>query len=198
MKATFLVALGLILASGASATAGRSPWMPTGDRTSQPIGHYELCRTIPIECNEVTPNERPFHLTPAAWQMVIDINNRVNNTIIPRTDEEIYGRPEVWAYPAKYGDCEDYALLKRRMLMAKNIPAGDLLITVAKQTSGAGHAVLTLRTDRGDFILDNLVPLVKLWSDTDYSYIKRQSVRNSGIWVSVEDAGAPLVGSIRP
>lgn len=195
MKRILLSALA-VLASAAAAYAQPSPWMLTGPRTTQPIGHYEMCRRSPIECNELTPNDRPFVLTPAAWQMIVDVNNHVNTTIEPRTDMQVYGVAEYWAYPVKYGDCEDFALLKRRMLMEKGIPAGDLLMTVVKQPNGDGHAILTVHTDRGDFELDNLDARVRLWSETSYQFIKRQSDTNSGLWVSIEDGRAPLVGSI--
>jgi len=184
------------LPSIVAAQAQPSAWMDTGVRTTQPIGHYQMCQRLPIECNEMTPNAAAYVLTPHTWQMIIDVNNSVDTTIQPRTDMQIYGVAEYWAYPVKYGDCEDYALLKRRVLMEKGIPAGDLLMTVVKQPDGDGHAVLTVHTDRGDFILDNLDARVRLWSETDYRYIKRQSETNSGEWVSIEDGHAPLVGSI--
>ena len=34
----------------------------------------------------------------------------------PMTDQDLYGRDEVWAYPADAGDCEDFVLLKRKKL----------------------------------------------------------------------------------
>ena len=52
---------------------------------------------------------------------------------------------------------------------------------------GDGHAVLTVRTDRGDFILDNLVSKVLDWRDTRYRYLKRQSTANAGKWVDIID-----------
>lgn len=180
-----------------AAGAQPSAWMATTGRTTQPIGHYELCQRSPIECDEITPNDKPFVLTHEAWAMIIDVNNYVDTTIEPRTDQEVYGKPEYWAYPAKYGDCEDYALLKRRILMEKGIPAGDLLMTVVRQPNGDGHAVLTVHTDRGDFILDNLDSRVRLWTATNYQFVKRQSESNSGVWVSIEDGRSTLVGSIK-
>lgn len=193
----FILAGAIVLSAALAAYAEPSPWMATMGRTSQPIGHYEMCQRLPIECDELTPNDRAYVLTRNAWATIINVNNYVDTTIQPRTDEQIYGKPEYWAYPTKYGDCEDYALLKRRMLMAKGIPAGDLLMTVVRQQNGDGHAVLTIHTDRGDFILDNLDPRVKLWSQTGYKFIKRQSETNSGVWVSIEDGRSTLVGSIK-
>src|SRR4029078_2889704 len=92
--------------------------------------------------------------------------------------------------------CEDLVLLKRRMLIEKGWPVGALLITVVRQSSGEGHAVLTVLTDRGDLVLDNLDPHIVVWSQTDYHFVKRQSEFDSGQWVSVDDGRAPEVGSL--
>ena len=84
----------------------------------------------------------------------------VNAAIKPMNDFDIYGKDEVWAYPRGAGDCEDYVLEKRRDLMRKGISLSDLLITVVRKPDGEGHAVLTVRTDEGDYVLDNLTDTV--------------------------------------
>jgi predicted transglutaminase-like cysteine proteinase len=82
--------------------------------------------------------------------------------------------------------------------MAKGWPAAALLITVVRQTNGDGHAVLTVTSNRGDLVLDNLDPQVRLWSETSYRYLKRQSQYDTGLWVAVEDGRSQqLVGSLR-
>ncbi|EEY04815.1 LOW QUALITY PROTEIN: transglutaminase cysteine peptidase BTLCP, partial [Brucella neotomae 5K33] len=127
---------------------------------------------------------------------IIDVNERVNTTIAPMTDMEVWGQEEYWEYPTTAGDCDGYMLLKRRELMALGVPANTLLFTVVRQPNGEGHAVLTVRTDRGDFILDNLDPRVLAWNKTDYTYLKRQSTYSTGSWVSIRDDRDILVGSI--
>src|SRR5690606_30734735 len=140
----------------------------------------------------------PLELTREVWALLVEVNDYVNMSVAPMTDMEMWGREELWSYPTSVGDCEDYALEKRRRLMEAGIPAGDLLLTVARQPNGDGHAVLSVRTDRGDFILDNLEPNVLLWNETEYAYLKRQSARNSGAWVSVSDSRfTTVVGSVR-
>jgi predicted transglutaminase-like cysteine proteinase len=69
----------------------------------------------------------------------------------------------------------DYALLKRRLLMQAGWPRQALLMTIVHEKDGNGHAVLTVVTDRGEFILDNLTDDTLLWSKTPYRYYKRQS-----------------------
>ncbi|MCX5496932.1 transglutaminase-like cysteine peptidase [Kaistia dalseonensis] len=167
-------------------------------KTTQPVGHHELCARIPIECRERTATEDAVKLTPVLWQELIAVNDNVNTAIEPVTDKDNYGKDEYWNYPDDgKGDCEDFVLLKRRELLDRGWPAGALLITVVKQVNGDGHAVLTVRTDRGDLVLDNLESRIKLWSDTDYQFVKRQSDVDSGRWVAIDDDRSVLVGSIK-
>ncbi len=170
--------------------------MLTGGLTSQPIGHYEFCRTYQTECRQKRGPYAPLTLTRDIWNDVLDINMAVNMVIEPMSDLEIYGREEVWTFPDRAGDCEDYVLLKRQMLIERGVPASALLITVVRKPDGEGHAVLTVRTDRGDFVLDNLRTDVRLWSDTEYTYLKRQSERHAGHWVSIEMPDQMIVGSV--
>ena len=194
---SLLLAVTIWLGAWGSAHAGQ-PFMHTGGRTTQPIGHYEFCQREPVECRQKTARQAPTELSRSLWAELVSINNAVNATVSPRTDMEIWGREELWSYPTNVGDCEDYVLEKRRRLMELGVPAGDLLITVVRQRSGAGHAVLTVRTSRGEFILDNLETRVLPWADTEYSYLKRQSDVNSGTWVAIDDGrSAVAVGSVR-
>jgi predicted transglutaminase-like cysteine proteinase len=191
-----LVAAAATLLACWSAQAAPASFMPIGGPTSQPVGHYELCRRMPNECAERTPGEAPIVLTRALWSKMIEVNNAVNVQVEPRTDQDIWGVEEYWSYPGRFGDCEDYVLAKRKLLMQAGVPAGDLLITVVRQPNGDGHAVLTVETSLGDYVLDNLEPRILPWTETDYQFLKRQSARNSGLWVSVEDGTTVAVGSV--
>lgn len=190
-----------LIGSSALAQAGGTS-MPTGGRTTQPVGHYEFCRAAPAECSQRTPRKEPVELTRQLWSQIVEINASVNAEVQPKTDREIWGVEEKWSYPVdvggtKAGDCEDYALEKRRRLMALGVAPGDLLMTVARQPNGDGHAVLTMRTSLGDFILDNLEARVVSWEQTPYTYLKRQSETNSGVWVLISDGRADAVASVR-
>lgn len=189
-----IAALAVVWAAG-SAHAGAA-FMQTNGPASQPVGHYELCQRMPGECSEETLDEAPIELSRTLWTDLIDVNNAVNVEIVPRTDMEIWGVEERWSYPDTVGDCEDFVLEKRRRLIDAGVPPGDLLITVVRQPNGAGHAVLTVHTSLGDFILDNLEPRVLAWDKTEYRYLKRQSSRNSGRWVAVDDGRATAVASV--
>lgn len=193
-----LVAMAIQFSALGAAYAAGPAYMHTGGRTTQPVGHYELCQRVAGECSEVTRKGAPVELTRKLWATIVNINNSVNNRVKPRTDMANYGVDEYWAYPDNgYGDCEDYALEKRRELMDAGVPAGNLLMTVARQPNGDGHAVLTVRTSLGEFILDNLETKVLSWTDTDYTYLKRQSDQNSGVWVTINDGRSDAVASVR-
>jgi predicted transglutaminase-like cysteine proteinase len=106
--------------------------------------------------------------------------------VLPVTDEDQWGEVERWSFPTTgEGDCEDYVLEKRERLMALGWPRQALLVTVVRDRKGDGHAVLMVKTDRGDFVLDNQNPKVMSWNKTGYRYIKRQAQDNPNRWVSL-------------
>ena len=136
-------------------------------------------------------------MTGRLWNRIVQVNLTVNHSIRPMNDIDIYGKDEVWAYPtAGVGDCEDYVLEKRRTLARLGISLSDLLITVVRKPDGEGHAVLTVRTDKGDFVLDNLTDKVRQWDQTGYRFLKRQAADHTGRWVTIREGQAPLVGSV--
>ncbi len=106
-----------------AAPGAGSPFMAVTGPTSQPIGHFEFCEQRPREC--ATRTERPalVRLDGTRWRELVAINARVNMVVAPVTDDDLFGKPEVWFYPTDRGDCEDYVLLKQRELMAAGWPA---------------------------------------------------------------------------
>lgn len=180
------------------APAWASGAMATGGLTSQPIGHYDFCKQHPGECSIRPANLAPATLTDGLMRKLVDVTARVNAAVKPMSDMDIYGKDEVWAYPDNgVGDCEDYVLEKRRQLSRMGISLADLLITVVRKPDGEGHAVLTVRTDGGDFVLDNLTDKVKPWDETGYRFLKRQAIDNTGRWVSIRGGQQVLVGSVQ-
>ena len=172
--------------------------MFTGGLASQPIGHYEFCKTNPEECSIRSRETAPVRMTGKLWRDITSVNAAVNSRVEPISDFTIYGKDEVWAYPnAGHGDCEDYVLEKRKTLVDSGIAISNLVITVVRKPDGEGHAVLTVRTDKGDLVLDNLTDKVRLWSETGYRYLKRQASNHTGHWVSILGGDASLVGSVR-
>jgi predicted transglutaminase-like cysteine proteinase len=171
--------------------------IPLAGATNQPIGHYEFCKRYSDECGSSGKDAGPLKLTQQNWKTILNVNYDANTQYMPLTDMEIYGVEEEWTYPQNAADCEDYVLIKRKRLMEAGIAPSNLLITVVLQPNGEGHAVLTVRTDRGDFVLDNMRNKVLLWSQTEYRYLKRQSSVNAGKWVKLQDGRADAVGSVK-
>jgi predicted transglutaminase-like cysteine proteinase len=177
-----------VLASPAKAGPERLVHIAVADVTRAPIGWVEFCSNNPRECAGGPTEARDVVLSTKAWRDLVRVNKWVNDTVKPITDMEHWGVVERWSYPDDgYGDCEDYVLLKRRMLIAAGWPRAALLITVVRDKKDEGHAVLTVKTDKGDFILDNQNEDVLLWSETGYRFVKRQSQTDANVWVSLGD-----------
>ena len=184
--ATLVVAL---MACGyGSQSAVAEPYLAVGTTARPPVGWVEFCAENSRECSVQTKEPRDVVLNPKVWSSLVRINDWVNQAIRPVTDMEHWGTVEKWSYPDDgYGDCEDYVLLKRRMLFEAGWPRSALLITVVRDRKGDGHAVLTVRTDKGDYILDNQNDKILPWADTGYRFVKRQSQTDPNSWVALGD-----------
>ena len=180
----------LTLAAGAASVSAAQDltFVSIGASTRPPIGWVEFCADRPLECKVTAGAPRDVVLSNKAWTDLARINRWVNENVKPMTDMDHWGVVEKWSYPDDgYGDCEDYALLKRRMLVEAGWPREALLMTVVREKNGNGHAVLTVKTDKGEFILDNQEERILLWSETSYRFVKRQSQSDPNRWVSLGD-----------
>jgi predicted transglutaminase-like cysteine proteinase len=177
------------IATPAPVTASERPlFVSVGASARAPIGWVEFCSEYAHECDTRPAEARDVVLSAKAWKDLARINKWVNSKIKPVTDMDHWGVVERWNYPDDgYGDCEDYVLLKRRMLIQAGWPRQALLITVVRDKRGDGHAVLTVKTDKGEFILDNQSEDILLWSETGYRFVKRQSQTDPNVWVSLGD-----------
>jgi predicted transglutaminase-like cysteine proteinase len=178
----------LLGAASAQASPPRPVYVSVGETTRPPIGWVEFCNENQRDCAARRSQPRDVVLTLKVWKDLVRVNKWVNDTIKPVTDLEHWGVVERWSYPDDgKGDCEDYVLLKRRLLIEAGWPREALLITVVRDKKGEGHAVLTVKTDRGDFILDNQAEEILAWYDTGYRFVKRQSQSDQNVWVSLGD-----------
>ena len=155
--------------------------------TLPPVGFVQFCERVPENCKPETAHRR-FAMTDEKWLTVRIVNSFVNGAITPVDDETLYGKAEYWTLPTDAGDCEDIMLLKKKLLVAEGVAAEALRITVVLDENGGGHAVLTLITSDGDYILDNRRNDIRLWSNTGYTFLKRQADHNSQKWVSLRPA----------
>ena len=168
-------------------------------RTAKVDGHGAPVQAAPA-APVVVPLADSVH--PAAYvrvnldtptmEMVIALNDKVNHAIKAETDQQIYHVADYWTAPGigpgARGDCEDFALEKRRLLIESGIPSQALSIAIVRTPASEVHAVLVLSAEQGDYILDNLHGEVKAWQLTGYSWISRQAPGNDLGWVSLVPA----------
>ncbi|MEQ8267920.1 MAG: transglutaminase-like cysteine peptidase [Parvibaculum sp.] len=181
--------------------------MPVGQQVMAPYGYIGFCVRNPDECAGGTDAPKDTALTPEAWTQLNNVNTYVNNAVPQITDYALYDRAEWWAYPdANGGDCEDFALMKRKLLIERGWAPENLLVSVVREWNGDGHAVLVVKTDRGEFVLDNKNWEIVAWQDAPYQWIKRQSRERPFIWVNLdsrtfrdqEQAALPPLGEPAP
>ena len=134
-------------------------------------------------------SDQPLHVASAEWKLVKAVNTKVNRAIYRSTDQQTYGREEVWALPLQsgvtYGDCEDYVLEKRRALLQAGIDRRNLNIAVVTTWAGERHAVLLVRAAEGEFVLDNLTSRVLPWTKAGYDWNQRQVEGETYDWVEI-------------
>jgi predicted transglutaminase-like cysteine proteinase len=202
MRKTAALGFGFFMALCAGAAAQTQLPITTaalvaGD-TLPPIGWVQFCGEQPSECRVDSLPASPARIDSRAWREMARINREVNDGIEAVSDLDQWGTLEKWSYPTTgRGDCEDYVLEKRRRLMEAGWPRQALLITVVRDRKGDGHAVLTVRTDRGDFVLDNQDARIRGWTDTGYAFVKRQSEEHPSKWVALGDGGHGILTANR-
>jgi predicted transglutaminase-like cysteine proteinase len=180
----------------AAAASRQSVFMRVFGPAQPPYGFVRFCDGKPASCAASGLDEDRFQPSAESLSDLDEVNRTVNRTIQPVTDAEIYGVSEYWTLPVDKGDCEDYALLKQKRLMEKGWPSSALLLTVVRDERGEGHAVLTARTAQGDYILDNKVDEVRLWSKSGYEFVMRQSYIDPRVWVSLDATRASIPSSL--
>ena len=189
------IVLASLLAAMSSANAG--PHLFRDNEAPPLAGWVEFCNRSPDECIVDQSEPEILPLTEDLAVLLSSVNLTVNRALIPVTDQNHWGLLDLWGYPTDgMGDCEDYQLLKRKMLREAGLPHRALRMTVVIDENGEGHAVLTVRTDRGDLILDNKTDEVLEWFRTGYRYIKRESAEATAwVYLTLEPAGTALTSS---
>lgn len=160
--------------------------MPESVATSAPAGYVGFCQRNPDQCQAPPGSLSELTLTPVNWQTISKINLSVNRSVWQEDDQRHYGVREYWNIASDgYGDCEDIALTKRQQLMALGLPEPALRIAVVLTPKMESHAVLTVATDRGDYVLDSLRDNILTWNQTGYTWIERQDASQASGWVSL-------------
>ncbi len=172
-----------------SARAADAPsFTPVGELTTTPFGWADFCRRYQGECEGGPLQPVDIVATRKTMKEIERVNKWVNARVTPVTDKEHWGVVDQWDYPTDgRGDCEDFALMKRKILMEEGFPRQALLMTVVKDAGNEGHAILTVKTSGGDFVLDNLSNDMKIWDRTTYRFVKRQSQFDQNVWLQLGD-----------
>lgn len=192
-----VLALGVALASGISHAQDLAA-APRGHAAAPPA-FSAFCAKHPSECRNAGPLVARLELTPARQQELQAINAQVNATVAEVSDRDHYGRDDVWSLPLDgRGDCEDFALMKRKLLIARGWPSSTLLITVVGTPSGEGHAVLTVVTSAGDLVLDNKTSRILPWSQTGYLFFTRMAQANPRRWEAIDGGRITATAATRP
>ena len=173
----------------------RPSYAAVGAETSVPYGWVDFCGRRPEECNVERLPAVDVKLTVQTWALVDRINRQVNAAIEPLSNFDHWGTMlDHWDYPVDgKGDCKIYALYKRKLLLDEGFPRQALLMTIVRDLNNEGHAILTVKTDRGEFVLDNLSNEIRPWNATGYRFVKRQSQEDPNLWVSIGDPARPAL-----
>ena len=180
-----LSAISLLVLSALSA-AGPAVSAPA----RAPLAFAAFCAKNPGDCQAKGP-QSPMIMDGKRWAELTSVNSMVNRSIRFARDTARLGQKDVWTVleGGGAGDCEDYVLTKRRKLMQLGWPSSALLVTVVSTRTGEGHAVLTVRTIEGNFVLDNLARSVRPVHSTGYRFFSMQSPSNPRSWIRVPRSG---------
>ncbi len=170
-----------------SANEMSASYAAIGSVTRTPYGWADLCGRQPQECRVYVLDPVDLRLTDRTLAILEEVNAQVNAEIVPVSNLDHWGTMlDHWDYPTDgKGDCKIYALWKRKLLMDRGFPRQALLMTIVRDLEGNGHTILTVKTDHGDFVLDNMVHEIRAWDATGYTFVKRQSQSDPNVWLSV-------------
>ncbi|RWG90668.1 transglutaminase-like cysteine peptidase [Mesorhizobium sp.] len=125
------------------------------------------------------------------------VNASINRLIAYRKDSVVYGTLDYWAKPSEIlehraGDCEDFAILKMAALLRAGIPAQSMsLVVLQDRRRKFFHAVLSVSTASGAFILDSLSNNVAIDSDLP-DYVPLYSFSADRAWIHGSKSGSRL------
>jgi len=172
--------------------------MPNGmPERNTPLGFVGFCIRDADQCT-ASGDQAIVQLDKANWFLITAVNRAVNTAIWPEDDERHYGKAEYWTIPTDgYGDCEDYALTKRKDLISAGLPERALRIAVVLTGRNNLHAVLTVATNEGDYVLDSETDEILPWYKTGFEWLSRQDSGGAMGWVAFrESSGLTATASI--
>jgi predicted transglutaminase-like cysteine proteinase len=147
-------------------------------RSTAPFAHVLFCTKSPRECMRSKDTPAAIPLDQTRKDELEAVNNQVNRQIRPRND----GGFDTWTLNPKTGDCEDFAITKRHLLIEKGWPTSVLRLAMGYTSGGEGHLVLIVRATSGDFVLNNLTNEILPYQNAGLSWQMIQSSRDPKIW----------------
>lgn len=191
----FIALLAFISSSAASGLIpdklpARSPELIDMQAEMAPIAFFRFCMFNKEQCEKRLGQDK-LVMTGDLWSTLNRVNAEINSRIVPDAGKGAFD----WSTTTTVGNCNDYAVQKQKALLALGLPMPSLSLTVAETPQGLGHLVVTVRTDRGDFVLDNLRSTIVAWNRTGYLWLKRQSVSDPRLWVSIAQDSPALVAA---
>lgn len=100
-----------------------------------------------------------------------EVNFEVNDKINYISDIQNYKIIEKWVIPVDslQGDCEDYALYKRKRLLELGWDIDKQHLVICSNQIGF-HCVLLVETNKGNYLLDNCYKWPMKPNETDYNW----------------------------
>lgn len=180
-----MLALALLMFMPVDSAASNDRFLTLSSAFPPPQGARDLCITYDWACAGA---RMPRIDQAQEWEQVQTINRRINRSVRDLSDQQQYKRAEKWALPTRRGgDCEDFALLKKRELVLLGVDPSRLLLATALDRRRRPHAVLVYRSSRGDLVLDNLTDHIRNWRDTRYLFLRMQNPEHPDRWVGLKN-----------
>ncbi|BBF91407.1 transglutaminase-like cysteine peptidase [Blastochloris tepida] len=159
----------------------KSSPMQLGPAVLAPIAAVRFCMDYEDECRAGGDGAARVALTEERWADLDDVNRTVNAAIRPRSDADL----DTWTLETAAGDCDDYAVRKRHILISRGWPRSAVGLAIARIPSTEYHLVAVVATDRGDYVLDNLRDRVVPWARTGYRWVMRSSADDPRLWMAI-------------
>ena len=181
-----VVSLAMALSAHAQSTG---PHLKDGPIVPAPLGFVSWCANggEPLrkqQCQKpaVSTNTPKSDLFVAQF-----INKSTNNRKGYLSDLGRNGMEDAWQEPeaANEFDCEEFALLKQRLLLRQGFSAASLRLALVMDDKRRFSMVLDYVLPDADYILDHRNNDLLKWSETGYYFLARQSERDPKIWQSL-------------
>jgi predicted transglutaminase-like cysteine proteinase len=191
--------LGLLMASFAGGAHARHrqdapppPLVLEASPALAPFQHVRFCQRYPSDCKSDPAEIDRIELNAENVELLKSVNHDINASIVSTVKSHGAVLADGWTIAPSMGDCNDYAVTKRHVLLQRGLPAKALRLSAVRTSSGIGHLVLVVVTTKGELVLDNLTDAIRPWQNTDYRWLKIQSASDARLWFTVRAPGSSV------